>query len=699
MSALLKWIGGAALFVVAVAAGLWFSYLRPTSIHQTLENEASSLSLTSWILQAGPTPQDWETRAYLPTASVQKLADALVGLEFVSRQGNRDEAGHYDGAFVVKLESLSISTGAAELRPKVAVSVRYEPDRAKPWWGAANFALKLDAVFMPVVRNDPDTGRPVVKLLVVPTSVSPALSWNPITLFSAGQATSELIATGVFVKFGEALSLVAPTIREPLKIEAKADSKSYSKFDKGGGYNLRTQMNGPTFERALQADIPLVTSRGIWLLGQTGRQLPEPSASPGAATDLRKTVDDLRRTVNAKLGPFERSDDLAEVRISNRQIMEIAEEIKKPENATRFAIGIGSSDATGTIGDAFLLKDDLLGNIGLTVRPRVPDFLTGSVQIQPPQFEWVAGTGLKTTISASAKVTASTNIHLSTAFVGGGIGKDIDLIGETSVSMPVSLAVERRETDAGTAVVLQPQLACAPIQVDVNPATREDIIKEAWIALKPFGVRVKRNVGGGQQAPSIVLSSLPTVYSLGNKEDDDAANPAAKRDYVRVRQVVVRWSIDQVEVQQDGLLVRAGVAVVSAAAQPANDQETDVARLKNALLAAAPNVPCEPSDAYALLLLQNQVEIGSNNEVVVFIKRVFKEGGHVADETKKEVEKLTKTPFKSVTDFPDNAIRESGKAFENLGKAAGDAGQAVGNAVKNTVCGEKCAFGHCVRIC
>jgi hypothetical protein len=60
--------------------------------------------------------------------------------------------------------------------------------------------------------------------------------------------------------------------------------------------------------------------------------------------------------------------------------------------------------------------------------------------------------------------------------------------------------------------------------------------------------------------------------------------------------------------------------------------------------------------------------------VVVFIKRVFKEGKHVADETKKEIEKFAKTPFQSVVDAPDNIIREGGKALENLDKAIKDVG-------------------------
>ncbi|MES0071825.1 hypothetical protein [Mesorhizobium sp. M0058] len=684
------------ILAVTIAVGvIWYAYFRPIIIQGTLKSEAASLSFVSSMLESGARPEDWENRAYLPTTSINNLAASLTGLEFVVSQGKRDEAGRYDGAFVISLNSVSFETRAAQLRPRLSVTARYVPDRVDHWWSNAFVALTIDAQLMPAAQTDPATGRTDVKLLVIPTSIRPSLSWNPFEIFSAGEVASEIVAAGVLLKYGEELALAVPAIKSPIKIEARVDSKSHSDFDKGGGYDLQVKLDGPTFERLIVADVPLVTSQGIWMLGQSERPLPKPVALPSDPSELQKTVDKLRLSVAEKLKPFDRIDGIAEVRVSNQQILDLASEIQRPWKNGQNKIIISSANASGTIASAFLLKDDLLGDVGLTVTPRIQDFVHGEVSVQPPQLGWVPGTGLSSTVAASAKVTASGHIHLSTGAVGGGIGKDIDLIGETSIALPVSLKPEKRVTPSGTAVVLQPQLSCVRIEIDVNPMTREDFIKEAWIALKPFGVRVKRNVGGGQQAPSILLDSLPSTYILGEKPD---AGKPKKDSYFQYKELQVSWTIDDVQVQSNGLSMRARPTVEPELAEASEiDKQRDA--LKEAVLNSAPNVPCAPEDAYALLLVDNQVEIGSNNEVVVFIKKIFKEGGHVAEESKKEIEKLAKTPFQSIVDAPDNVIREGGKGLENVAKGIEDAGKAAGEAAKAVVCGEKCVLGVCGRVC
>jgi hypothetical protein len=685
----------AALIVTVAVGAIWYSYFSPIILQGALKSEAASLSFVSAILESGPRPEDWENRAYLPTSAINDLAKSLKGLEFVASQGKRDEAGRYDGSFVISLDTLSFETGTSQLRPRLSVTARYVPDRVDHWWSNARVALTIDAQLMPAVQTDPATGRADVKLLVMPTSIRPSLSWNPIEILSAGQIVSEIVAAGVLLKYGEEFALVVPNVKAPLKIEANVDSKSRSNFDKGGGYDLQAKLDGPAFERLIVADVPLVNSQGIWMLGQAGRTLPKPTIVPSDPTELEKIVEQLRLSANEKIKPFARADGIIEVRISNRQILDLAREIKKPWKDGQNKINISSANANGTIANAFLLKDDLLGDVGLIATPRVPDFLRGEVSVSPPQLDWVPGTGLSATVAASAKMTASGHIHLSTGAVGGGIGKDIDLIGETGIALTVSLKLEKRVTPSGTAVVLQPQLSCRRIEIDVNPSTREDIIKEAWITLKPFGVRVKRNVGGGRQAPSVLIDSLPFVFAIGEKFE---AEKPKKDSYLKYKELQVSWAIEDVQVQNEGLSIRAQ-AIVESKLEESSEIAKRRDNLKEALLSSAPSVPCEPDDAYALLLLENQVEIGSNNEVVVFIKRVFREGGHVADETKKEIEKLAKTPFQSVVDAPDNIIREGGKGLENVAKGIEDAGKAVGKGAKDAVCGKKCAFGRCVRIC
>jgi hypothetical protein len=687
-----------ALALAASTAALGDWYLKPVIINQAARAEAASLSFTSWVLETGARPEAWDTRAFLPVAAIRDLAGALAGLEFVATQGKRDDAGHYDGRFVIRLDQLIVETGTSQLRPQLAVTASYVPDRVDHWWSSARVALKIEAQFMPVVGADPKTGNAAVKVLVVPTSIRPILSWNPIEIFSAARVVSEILAAGVLLKYGDELSLMAPAIKSPLRVETKIDSTSHSKFAKDGGFDLQVRMGGPTFERLVEADVPLVTSRGIWILGRAGQQLPNPIVLPDDPAELQKTADQLRLAVAAKIGAFERSDAIAEVRISNRQIMEIAAEIKQPWKPGQNVIDISSANANGTIADAFLLKDEFLGNVGLTVTPRVQDFLSGAATVHPPQFQWIPGTGLSATVAASARATASLHVHLATGAVGGGVGKDVDLRGETDIALSALLKLEKRETSAGTAVVLQPHLSCTRIEIDVNPATREDIIKEAWIALKPFGVRVKRSVGGGQQTPSIVLDSLATAYVFGDADGDSSG----KESFFRRKGVQVSWTINDVQVQDDGLLILAGVAVGPGPVEPGTISDAAKAALKEALKASAPDVPCEPEDSYALLLLANQVEIGPNNEIVVLIKRLVAEGVHVADETKKEIEKLTTKPFDSVIALPENTLREGGKALENISKAvdaAANAAKNPGGALENAICGKKCVLGQCVRIC
>jgi hypothetical protein len=106
---------------------------------------------------------------------------------------------------------------------------------------------------------------------------------------------------------------------------------------------------------------------------------------------------------------------------------------------------------------------------------------------------------------------------------------------------------------------------------------------------------VKRNVGGGQQAPSILLDSVPATYVLGEKADDGKPK---KDSYFRFKELQVSWTIDDVQVQNDGLSMRAG-ATVEPKLVEANEIKTRRDALKEALLKSAPNIPC------ALLLLNN----------------------------------------------------------------------------------------------
>ncbi|PZR90882.1 MAG: hypothetical protein DI537_17550 [Stutzerimonas stutzeri] len=659
--------------------GLWYWHLRPVTITEATKAQIASLSLASWVLEQGGRPEDWSTRAYLPTSAVQQLASGLVGLEYVSRVGKPDTGGEYPAAFVATLNDFSIETEGTELRPSLRVSVRYEDQAGSPWWARAAITLKVRAVLVPVVVPMGDGKKPEVRLRVLPLEAEPGFSFNPIAVISTGKLFSEIIAAGVLVGLGNELYLGAPALTEKLEVALKSNSTSHTDFEKGGGYDLNAKLDGPTFSRPIEAKLPLVTARGLWLLDASDKVLPAPAVVTGDDALLALKAAELRASVSNRIRPFQREDDVVEVRISNRPIISIADEIASATSGYKMIIS--SQNATGNIAEAFLLKDNLLGDIGILVRPRVPDFIGGEANFAPPSIKWVPGEGLQTAINVSAQARASFNVHLSTGKVGGGIGKDIDIAGATSGTVPVSLKVEKSTVSGASALVLQPVIGCTRIAIDLNPSTREDFIKEAWIALKPFGVRIKRNVGGGRQAPSVLLTELPTLESFGEKSTDPNALKG-KQSFIKPKFVRMAWAIKDVQVQPDGLFARAALAVTPGPSSEEYEsavKEQSVLRdnLMAALKEASPAVECAPTDEFSLLLAGNGVEVGGSNDVVRFIIAMSKAQAHVATETIKEIEKLYNKPFDTLAAAPDNVWREAGTAVENVGREIDKAAESV----------------------
>jgi hypothetical protein len=85
----------------------------------------------------------------LPRAALQSLTDLLVGLEFTSRPGEPDSFSHFDGAFIARLDTIKLQNDRDRLRPKIEATIRYEPDREKPWWADAPAKISLEADFLP----------------------------------------------------------------------------------------------------------------------------------------------------------------------------------------------------------------------------------------------------------------------------------------------------------------------------------------------------------------------------------------------------------------------------------------------------------------------------------------------------------------------------------------------------------------------
>jgi hypothetical protein len=289
-----------------------------------LEGEPQAIAYADQVLSTGPSPQDWDTRSFLPRSALQSLTGLFVGLEFTSRPGDRDSAGHYDGASVSRLDSISLLSDRGRLRPKIEATIRYEPDRQQPWWANATAKISLEADFLPVANPDGDT----LRVRIVPLSVGFLASWNPFAI-STNAFISKAIASQVIESFSDKLFLDVPPLTAKRDLPLKLDQRSHGSFPEGG-YDLVVKLNGPTFMGALSTSYIRVTDTGIWLLGGRQPSFSSPPALPPDIEAARQEISRRREGLQSRLPPLDSKQDLVELRVPSRTILDLARQISGP---------------------------------------------------------------------------------------------------------------------------------------------------------------------------------------------------------------------------------------------------------------------------------------------------------------------------------------------------------------------------------
>jgi len=677
---------GLVVIVVLVAgvAGIYlYELFKERKLGEALALQERSLALTEAILQAGAKPDDWNNRIFLPQRALKELVGGLKGIERVVRLGDKNADGHYDGAVIVRVEEAALSTDDGAFHAKLSLSAHYQADRKTSWWaGTAAFA-ELDTMLLSLPDKD-DKGKNVIRLHLVPSAVKPKLIWGNLSL-SSGDLLAELIADGAFRGWDKDLVIPGPSIASDLDLDIGKANSSHNTFDVSGGYDLTIKINRDKLHRSIAAEIPVSTTNGIWMLGgktidEVFSHLAEPQKMTSEALERR------RKSVSDRLAAFRDDRDLIYIRIHNTPILELASELRQATTGT-----ISSSNASGEIAHPALLKDDLLGEVSLVVTPRGPSFVSGSFEVQPPDIKWVPGVGLQTALRADASLNVELHTHTNAAFVGGGFGNDIDLQAKTSVDLPVSMKVVKQTVAAGSAIVLIPELACRRITIGVTPSAPNDIAANAWLTIHQLRIDVERNIGGGKQAPSILISSIPTFYPFSRNEEPKPD----EREYTNFgrRGVEVTWDPKGVVVGTDYLEVSAGYSIVPKAgdAGPVSKEQFDA--FKTALNEAIPAIPCEPDDNF--ILKSWNVTLLDKNLLAKAIMDAVRARQHVAEETKKELTKLYERPFDSLRDLPDNVWREGTKgvqgavdntkaAADAAAKAAADLAKGAAEAAENT---------------
>lgn len=634
--------------------GAWGIWLRLATIPVEYAAHASAMAYTDQLLQAGANPEDWDTRVFLPMEVIRAAAKVVEGAEFIVNQGEQDKEGRYVGAFVTTVQRLAVKSDNSQISAEVQAILRYKSDRESPWWRGATASITIRARFLPV----PGDSKTSAQLRIAPVSVEFRAGWNPFAV-ATSKFISEALAQQIFQGFSRQLYVPVPPLTGNLKFDLKIDKRERSRFNVEGGYDLVARLNGPTLKKAVTASYPLITSAGVWMLGGKQPVFSNSSALPDGVTDAAAELTRRFDRLSPRLRPFETTTNLVEVRISNKPIMELVAQVAGPAgNPIRYVTDIRAENASGVIAEAHMLKANLLGDVGVKVTPQHAQFASGSIVTSVGPVAWLESKGLSAHARVSANARAAVHYHISTGKVGGGVGGDTTLEGSANGNVDINIEIAKRTTPAGDAIVLIPIFSCSRIEVDVY--SQAALLNAAWVKVGRLGVRIKRNIGGGEIPPTIILDSLPRLYSLAPAETERRANAAARED-IRFshRSMMVTWAPKEVLVEKDGIRATAAISI-KASDEASEHLSTNAADELDKLLRQMPPSTLCPTNQELALLVDNQ-EIGPNGEVMRFVGEMIKAGKRVAEETKKEFEKLKKDPVKSITDAPRNIVREISK--------------------------------------
>lgn len=404
-----------------------------------------------------------------------------------------------------------------------------------------------------------------------------------------------------------------------------------------------------------------MTASGVWLLGGAKVTFRNPDPLPVDRAAARSAIDLKRDQLEASLDAFNAAGDDVEVRLPVRPLLDAARTI----SGRQFDIPISTTGANGVIAEGNVLKDDFLGNVGVKVTPQHAEFVSGTLSANFAQPSWSPDKGLTVSVGLQAAVRAAVHYHLSTGKIGGGVGGDTTIEGSTSGTLSSQIAVSRQETPKGAAIIMQPKLSCVRIAADIY--SQAALLNVGWVKVGRIGVRMKRNVGGGRQAPVPLIDGLSRVYALGAPQP----NATGKREDLRLPQpaVEIRWSPTSVVMENDGLRIRARLSISGSDAQPGGPLDSDRSALADALHEQSKESPCAPEQELALLV--DNAEIGPHNDIVKFLDDSVKAGIRVGQQTVDQINKLREKPIDTIKEAPGNIAREAEKAGRWLGDRTG----------------------------
>lgn len=651
------------LLVFAFGGGaIWLHGEHHLASHLAVGDEWNALKQSEAVLQSGPKPSDWPLRAFVPAAVLQSAAESLDGAEVDLPVGDARD-GHVDGFIHFFVQSAQLSPGDASLGATLATRVSYRPDRVDPWWSGAEAQVEVQAALMPSAQVV-NGGVAITQFRVVPGSIALGAGMKNFDIRIIAGLGRALAADEVALRFRDALVLAVPGLSPSFDVDASVNSTSFQPFggsnSKDPGTTIAVTMKRTPVTLNAVLDQWLLTKSGLWVLG--GKPISAPGHEDAPLADQAEA---RRKAIALKLDSFQRADSMVELTVPSKSLLNFVDAVLTP---TPLTLNVGTSRTNGNITDLIIIHNDkVLGNVGLEVRPRGDGFGHASIVISPKASQWDAKSGIAIPLSVSASAGVALDVHLATG-IGGGIGGDLDLNGDVIVpNLAIKALLERRTVAAGSAILLQPSIPCAPMTLAIHPGASP--VAEDWIKVDPVGFQLDREIGGMKVAPVVLVDTLPLITKLPKANDKSPADPSKAQVSFPRPFLVTTFSPDGGVMSDSGFTVRAVAQVVTRGGDQTEAEKNARSNLRQALKDSTAEVSCKSLTGLKL--------VGGGTTII----DLYRELAYLGKSLKNHLE-VAKDALKAATDLdprntPDNLI----KLADAIGTAVGDDAQHVWDTV------------------
>ncbi len=626
-----------------------------------------SLRKAELATESGAIPEGWSAGTFISDDTFKIFGSRLVG----STYRNTGSDSLKGSTLSIEGFDLAPQTGFMGATARVAATI-------------PNYHISMSAdveVVVRFVRYEPANGEKKAQAV---------FRWQPVAIRPSIPAKSgSLAARGAFARV--MADLLEMTQKSKLfEIRVPIDDRMTITFgvnqtgeieiqETGGKIKYSAKSKISEIKRSLEFAPPLFGKDGVWLVGRVADGAPRDwSEDLGVMPPAERRTADIERMsaiIEMRLQKVDPGTDI--IAYVNAGLIETLFSSFADLSEDERKIEINTTSSEGKLAEK-KWRDNILGEGGVYAKlAEGGASLTG--QLGAPTIS-ITDTGISFSVPAKIVAEASVHAHID-PLIGGGVGTTIGITG--SVNEKVAFQIEPRlvQSAMGKIAAIYPAMACKAIPVDIQT---NGVLKfqGGWASVPKFGVRWQWPIGKQTIAPVSLLDERPIFMAFMPPPLKDNKNwepghrdPAAKLVIHPTQAQMSRrgmWFAGTVTIDSIPVSVNSREKLTDALARVEKELNKEIASIAKSnaeALKAAATIDCNFEDEFAVLI--GEVEIGKNNDLVIFFKGVIdnlKRGlavsGAAFDVGKKIAEmvvKLDKSKITEVSKGVKDLLKESEK--------------------------------------